>query len=158
MIFTDYYKLEKLTEAEARREVTRSSQSYEMLENVLINKRKFNIGGLSVNYVPRPETFKGIAGRKPDMALTKGNVNISSIFVPEFNNRLLAYGDINGTQDAIIFVFSEDKHTIELFIARGYLTDINSLYESVKAGEQDEEMTQWRANAVDVLKQGRLLI
>ena len=89
MILTDYYKAVKMTDAESRYDVTNSTQSYEPFESLLINKRKFNIGGLSFNYVLRPATFKGIDGRRPDMAITKGNVSISSVYVPDLDIPLI---------------------------------------------------------------------
>ena len=94
MILTDYYHAQKLTGAESRFDITHSSQSYELFESLLINKRKFNVGGLSFNYVPRPASFKGIDGRKTEMAITKGNVNISSIHVPDLQNIQIGYGCI----------------------------------------------------------------
>ena len=152
MILTDYYKAVKMTDAESRYDVTNSTQSYEPFESLLINKRKFNIGGLSFNYVLRPATFKGIDGRRPDMAITKGNVSISSVYVPDLLKKLLAHGNINGTNDALIFVFSADMQIIELFIARGYKNDETALYQMVKAGELDAEMEALRAIAILIFK------
>lgn len=152
MILTDYYKAEKLTDAESRFDVTSSTQSYELFESLLINKRKYNIGGLSFNYVPRPATFKGETGRKTEMAITKGNVNISGIYVPDLHSIHISYGDVNGTNDALIAIFSNDKTTIELFIARGYKNDVLALYEEIKAGYLDAEIEALKAKAKDVFK------
>lgn len=152
MILTDYYKGVKMTDAESRFDVKNSTQSYEPFESLLINKRKFNVGGLSFNYVPRPANFKGIDGRRPDRAITKGNDNISGVYVPDLQNNHLAHGNINGTNDALIIVFSEDRLTIELFIARGYKNDETALYQKVKAGDLDAEMEALRAIAKDVFK------
>lgn len=152
MILTDYYQAKKLTVAESRYDVTNSTQSYEPFESLLVNKRKFNVGGLSFNYVPRPATFKGIDGRKTDMAITKGNVNISSVYVPNLQTHLITFGDVNGTNDALIIVFSTDRLTIEIFVARGYKNDVLALYEDVKAGDLDTEMDALRATAKDAFK------
>ena len=152
MILTDYYHAQKLTGAESRFDITHSSQSYELFESLLINKRKFNVGGLSFNYVPRPASFKGIDGRKTEMAITKGNVNISSIHVPDLQNIQIGYGDANGTNDALIAVFSNAYKTIELFIARGYKNDVLALYEEIKAGYLDAEIEAIKAKAKDVFK------
>ncbi|HEV7329648.1 MAG TPA: hypothetical protein VGN63_01300 [Flavisolibacter sp.] len=152
MILTDYYKAQKLTDAESRYDITYSTQSYELFESLLINKRKFNVGGLSFNYVPRPATFKGIEGRKADMAITKGNVNISSLFTPNIHRKQIKYGDVNGTNDALIALFSQDEQTIELFIARGYINEVLALYEEIKAGYLDTEIEAIRGKAKDVLK------
>lgn len=140
MILTDYYKAQKLTDAESRFDITHSTRSYELFESLLINKRKYNVGGLSFNYVPRPATFKGIEGRKTDMAITKGNVNISSLFTPDVQKKQFKYGDMNGTKDALIVIFSSDETVIELFIARGYVNDVMALFEEIKAGYLDAEI------------------
>ena len=152
MIVTDVYKAQKLTDAESRYDVDNSTQEYELFESLLINKRKYNVGGLSFNYVPRPASFKGIDGRKTEMAITKGNVNISSIHVPDLQKNQIGYGDVNGTNDALIAIFSNDHKTIELFIARGYKNDVLALYEEIKAGFLDAEIEAIRSKAKDVFK------
>ena len=152
MILTDYYKAQKLTDAESRYDVDNSTQEYELFESLLINKRKYKVGGLSFNYVPRPASFKGIDGRKTEMAITKGNVNISSIHVPDLQKNQIGYGDVNGTNDALIAIFSNDHKTIELFIARGYKNDVLALYEEIKAGFLDAEIEAIRSKAKDVFK------
>lgn len=158
MILTDYYKAQKLTNAESRYDVVESAGSYEYLESLLINKRKFNVGGLSFNYVPRPTTFKGADGRKAEMAITKGNANISSVYVPDLPNNHIGYDDINGTQDALIVLISGDKQTMELFIARGYKNDVLALYEEMKAGMLDADMAALKVKSCNVLKEEKLLI
>lgn len=156
MILTDYYKSKKLGQSEYRYDIVSSTQSYESLENLLINKRKFNIGGLSFNYVPRPGNWSGAKERVPEMAITKNSSNISSIFIPDLNTHFIGYGDIVGTQDAIILQFSADYSTIELFIARGYKNDILALYTAFKEGDLTDEANGLRAKATNVFK-GELL-
>lgn len=154
MIFTDYYKGQKLTDAASRYDVTQSSKSYEYFENLLINKRKFNVGGISFNYVPRPTSFKAMPERKAEMAITKGSVSISSVFVPDLKNHLVAFGDINGTNDALILIFSSDFKTIEILVARGYGNSGLTLWDEVIEGNLNEEIEAIRAGAYDVLKEG----
>ncbi|MCO6496491.1 MAG: hypothetical protein J5I50_02395 [Chitinophagaceae bacterium] len=158
MILTDYYKGECLTTASSRYDVTMSTRSYEYLETLLINKRKFNVGGLSFNYVPLPASFKARPERKAEMAITKGNVNISSVFVPDVESHLIGFGDVNGTSDGLIFIFSSDYSTIEILVARGYANDLLTLFNEVKDGNLDDEIAILRSKAVDVLKERRLPI
>lgn len=158
MILTDYYKAQKLTSAESRYDVTDSSQGYELFESLLINKRKYNVGGLSFNYVQRPASFKGADGRKAEMAITKGNANVSSVHIPDLQNNQIGYGDVNGTNDALITIFSNDYKTIEIFIARGYKNDVLALYEEIKAGYLDAEIGVLKAKAKEVFKDEKLPI
>jgi len=153
MILTDYYKAQKLTQAECRFDVVLSTQSYEHFENLLINKRKFNVGGLSFNYVDRPASFNGNSNRLTEKAITKGNSNISSVYVPSIFNHLFAYGDINTTNDALILVFSQDFTTIEVFIARGYKNDCMALFQQFMVNEFEHEVELLKAKSKNVLNQ-----
>ena len=152
MIFTDYYKAEKLTTAECRFDVVKATNSYELFENLLINKRKFNVGGLSFNYVDRPATFNGNQNRLAEKAITKGNCNVSSVYVPNVENHLIAYGDINNTNDALILVFSHDYSAIEVFIARGYKNDCMALYQQFVANEFEHEIEVLKAKSKDIFR------
>ena len=151
-IFTDYYKGELLTDAKSRYDVTRSTGGYPLFESLLINKQKFNVGGLSFNYTPRPDNFKGNDKRLSDMIIGKGNSSISSIYVTNLQKNYFAYGDVKTTNDAIAIIFDEDKKTIELFIARGLKNDKKQLYSDVCAGYYDEEIEAIRQIAKDVFK------
>lgn len=149
MIFIDYYKGKKLTSAKSRFDITESTESYELFETMLLNKRAFNVGGLSFNYVPKPNSFKN----NVDMAITKSNANITSIHKPDLTKKQFGYGDVNGTSDAMIFIFSDDENEIQILIARGYINDKFNLYESVCAGYLDEEISQLKKKAKPVLKE-----
>ena len=59
MILTDYYKGQKLTNANSRFDITASTGGYDFFETLLINKQKFNIGGLSFNFGQRPDRWGG---------------------------------------------------------------------------------------------------
>ena len=52
MILTDFYKGQRLTEAQSRYDVTASTGEYDLFEILLINKLKFNVGGLSLTMYP----------------------------------------------------------------------------------------------------------
>lgn len=145
MIFTDYYRARKT--GAHRYDITHSTASYDYFESVLINKAKTNVGGLSFYYVDRPATFKAADGRRAEKAITKGSTSISSVFVPGLQEHLTGYGDVNGSNDALILIFSPDYTGIELFIARGYVHDVCQLYTSVKESGLVEEMERLRAAA-----------
>lgn len=141
MIFTDYYKGEKLTNAKSRYDITTSTGEYDFFESLLINKRGFNIGGLSFNLVARPDRWKG---KKTDLAITKGSDNITSVKRPDIENNC-AYGDIKGKNDGCIIVFNPDFKemgimTVEIFIARGLRNDTNTLWNLFTDRELDHEI------------------
>ena len=149
MILTDYYKGEKLTEAQSRFDITASTGEYDLFESLLINKRKFNIGGLSFNFAPQPETH---GGKKVDFILCKGCHSITKVFRPNLENNL-AYGDINGSNDGCVMVFNPDFKqngitTIELFIARGLRSDKDGLWNLFSDGELSHEIEALRKISV----------
>jgi len=149
MIFTDYYKGEKLTAAKCRYDVTTSTGHYDFFESLFINKRGFNVTGLSFNCVSRPDRWKG---KKTDLAITKGSHNITSIKRPNLELNY-AYGDIKGTNDACIIVYNPDfKESgisdIEIFIARGLRNDTIGLWDLFTDGELTHEIEELRFKAV----------
>lgn len=148
-VFTDYYKGEKLTDAQSRYDITASTGEYDYFENLLINKRGFNIGGLSFNLVARPDRWKG---KKTDLAITKGSDNITSVKRPNIESNI-AYGDIKGKNDGCIIVFNDDFKavgikTIEIFIARGLKNDLNSLWDLFTDRELNHEVETLKQKAV----------
>ena len=149
MNFTDYYKGEKLTDAKSRYDITTSTREYDLFERLLINKRGFNIGGLSFNCVSRPDRWKG---KKTDLALTKGSNNITSLKRPDIEINF-AFGDIKSTNDGCIIIFNPDFKevsitTIEIFIARGLRNDTNSLWNLFIDEELNHEIEILRKKAV----------
>lgn len=149
MILTDYYKGEKLTDAKSRFDITVSTGEYDFFESFLINKQKFNIGGLSFNFGQRPDRW---GGKKTDMAITKGSQNITSVKRPNLESNL-AFGDIHGSNDGVIIVFNPDYKeagitTIEIFISRGLRNDTDGLWELFTDGELSHEIETLRQKAV----------
>lgn len=149
MIFTDYYKGEKLTSAASRFDITYSTGEYDYFESLLINKRKFNVGGLSFNCGKRSDKWKG---QQWDRAITKGSSNITSVINLCIEN-CASVGDFKPTNDACIIVYNSDYKdagikTIEIFIARGYKNDMNGLWNLFNDGELDHEVDELRKKAV----------
>ncbi|QQR96944.1 MAG: hypothetical protein IPK18_08485 [Sphingobacteriales bacterium] len=146
--FTDYYKAEFLSGAKSRYDVTFKTGAYPPFETLLLNKSKFNIGGLSFNY-GKYTYGSSNSKRKPDMAISRGT-HISGVYMPNLQNKLIGYGDVNNTKDGLIMLFSEDYSTIEIFIARGMLNDISNLYNEVYNGELVNEIELLRVEAKNV--------
>ena len=149
MILTDYYKGEKLTGAKSRYDITASSGEYDFFESLLINKRGFNVGGLSFYCGERPDRWKK---KNSDLAITKGSLNVTSLTRPDLS-RNYAFGDVNSTNDACIIIFNSDYKengitTIEIFIARGLRNDLNSLLDLLIDEELKSEMETLRLKAV----------
>lgn len=147
MILSDYYKGEKLTDAKSRFDIVACYGEYDLFESLLINKRGFNIGGLSFNLVTRPERWKS---KNASLAICKGSHNLTSLIRPDLNLNF-AFGDIN--LDALIFVFNSDWkeagiNTLEMFIARGLKNDVSSLWNLLIDEELKEEIEYFRNKAV----------
>lgn len=152
MILTDYYKGQKLTEAKSRFDIVTSTGEYDLFERLLINKRGFNINGLSFYCGERPDRWKP---KNASLAITKGNHNITSVTRPNVKKNY-AYGDINGTNDGCIIIFNSDFresgiNTIEIFIARGLQNDLNGLWDLLIDNELKEEMDKLKQKAVTII-------
>lgn len=142
MILTDYYKGENLSgAAKTRYDITTSTGSYEPFE-IKLKSRK---GGQSFYFGDVPPYFRFAGKDRPDKAITKGD-NISSVFVPDVTLPF-AFGDVRGTGDALLMIFSEDYRIIELFIARGQKNNRRNLYILLTDGELDHEIEILRKRA-----------
>lgn len=144
MIITDYYKLERLPEylenKTPRYDCTASTRSYPMFQQMAAKSR---VKRFFCYYNGVPDTFSDRARNQADRTITNTR-NISSVFIPNVSKPLLGYGDVRGSRDAILFVFSADYSVMELFVARGYKFNQRSLYNHLVNGGLDTEIAQIR--------------
>ncbi|KAA6321754.1 hypothetical protein EZS27_028635 [termite gut metagenome] len=143
MILTDYYKFEHLpdTKSKMRMDCTASTKSYQEFE-ILRNKKE----ELFVYLGNVPDTFGGSVHRKADKAITKTK-NISSVFVPDIESGF-AYGDVKGTQDAILIITNKDYTPIDIFVARGQRNNRIQIFNLFSDGELDSEIAELKGKAV----------
>lgn len=166
MIITDYYKFEKTALiAKYRMDCVASTHSYPEFENKRKTKatkqtakRDANIiGSLACSYNKVPDCFGDDARRKADYSVSMGSKNLSSVFVPDVALPY-AFGDVQGTTDAILFVFGDgfgvtdgrvnQGCTFEVFICRGQSKNCQALYNMLCDGELDDEIAALRMQAV----------
>ena len=145
MIITDYYKMQELVVIPSHRyDCVKSTGDYEPFEQIAQrsrNKRFF------FYYGEVPKSFSSHAQRKAERVISNQK-NISSVYIPDIiNNQLKGYGDVVGTNDAILFQFSEDYKEMEMFIARGHKNDVRALFCLFCDGELDDEIEAIRARA-----------
>lgn len=144
MILSDYYKLERLPEFSNNRtpryDTTFSTGSYTLFENIAAKSR---VKRFFVYYNGLPDTFSDRAHNKAERAITNKK-NISSVFIPYLDAPLYGYGDVKGSLDAILFVFSADYNRMELFIARGYKSNARALFQRLIDGGLNNEIKALR--------------
>ena len=141
MILDGLYKLAKLPEVKSklRLDVISSTGSYETFE--LLKNAK---GQLFFYYGDVPDKFKADVKRKADKSLTNRlGKNVSSVFVPDITQPF-GYGDVNGTNDAILLLFNADHTEIEIFIAKGKRNNRMALYNLLTDGELITEIEALR--------------
>lgn len=143
MILTDYYRMEKLPDQKSkmRLDCVKSTRSYPEFE-IMRNKA----GEFFFYFHDVPERFGGDIHRKADKAITKTK-NISSVFVPDVQQKF-GYGDIRGTNDALLFIFNDNFSEIDLFVARGQRHNKRQLYLLLTEGELDHEIEFLKKQAV----------
>lgn len=148
MRITDYYRLRILPENEGKKTVrfdtVASSGSYPLFESMA---EKSKVKRFFCYYNGVPDTFSDRARQKAERAITKSSCNISSVFIPNQNKSHLGYGDVKGTQDALLVVFSADYHTMELFIIRGEKFNQRALYGLMATGQFNQEIQYLRNQA-----------
>jgi|WetSurMetagenome_2_1015567.scaffolds.fasta_scaffold08895_8 hypothetical protein len=147
MKLTDYYKMQELKVIKSHRfDCVASTGNYEPFELIAQKARNKSF---FVYYGNVPEGFVEDAKRGADKAITNGK-NISSVYVPDLDNSLYGYGDTKNTDDALLFLFSDDYKQLEIFVARGLKNNVKGLYTLFIDGELDEEIDLLRKAAKQI--------
>ena len=164
MILTDYYKFERLAKvSKSRLDCTQSTMSYGTFEQQRCTKSQratekrdaVSDGDLLVYFLDVPRQFGGNIHHKADKSFTIKGKNLSSVFVPDPECNI-AFGDVAGTSDALLFVFNQFEvingavqpgASVEVYVARGKSKDRLTLYHLLKSGKLDSEVAALRAAA-----------
>ena len=150
MILTDYYKFKKLQGGKSKHRIdcTTSTGGYTPFEQMK-NKQ-----GALFCYIGDNTHTKAGRERKADLALSKTK-HISSVYVPDIGLSF-AYGDIQGTSDAMLIIFQNvefvngavvEGSEFEIFIARGQRNNRQQLYNLLSDGELDNEILRLKERA-----------
>lgn len=146
---TDYYRLERLPEFQKNKtprfDCTASTGSYPPFEEIA---NKSRVKRFFCYYNGLPDTFSQNAKKNAEMAITNTK-NISSVFIPILNKHWLGYGDVKGTQDALLFVFNGDYTRMEIFVARGYKNNRKGLFNLLYDNELSEQLDMLRERAIN---------
>jgi hypothetical protein len=129
--------------SQSRYDCVASTGNYRAFETL---KQRANDSKFKIHVVNVPTKFKGNSTRDESnhsITLSDGT-NLSRVFIPDTNNRLVGYGDVNGSNDALIFVTSEDYTHIEIFIALGMKHKRRNLCIAFMQGYYDGEIEQLR--------------
>lgn len=135
-VLNHYYSFVKTT-GKNRFDCDASTGDYDYFEKKLLNKIKFNIGGLSINLGTVPECFNNNRHRAT-LAITRGQ-NISKLFLFNINEPFVFYGDAQNTNDALLIILKEN--VLEIFISVGYKNkqiDVCSEFENGSLNDEIE--------------------
>lgn len=144
MILTDYYKMQEIIVRKSHRfDCVASTHSYNPFEQM---GQRAKAKRFFFYYTEVPDKFNVDALRKADRAISNGD-NISSVFVPDLNTPCKAFGDVKGTNDALLFLFTDDYRQVEVFVARGYKYNSGNLCRLFLDGEMDDEIDELRRQA-----------
>lgn len=143
MILTDYYKFTHTGNVKTRFDLAEAIEKYPPFEGMRNKQNKLFL------YVCQNTHTKAGNKGKSDLSISNRNgKHISSIYRPDISTNL-GYGDVKDTTDALLFRFSnfqmrngvfDDRATIEIFVARGYSKDRQTLYSIFSDGELSEEI------------------
>lgn len=147
MILTDYYKMQEIRVRKSHRfDCTASTGGYNPFE-AIGDKCRDKVKRFFFYYGGVPESFNAHAQRKADRVITNGD-SLSSVYIPDLDNPLLGYGDMRGTNDALLFLFTDDYKQIEIFVARGYKNNAKGLFTLFADGELADEVAHLRQQAI----------
>lgn len=167
MILTDFYKFEHTARfAKSRMDCIASTRSYPEFEGKRALKDRaasksrdgIKMGDFIIYYNDVPKRFGGDVHRRAGKSITMGGKNLSSVYVPD-PSLPFGYGDVRGTNDALIFMFHDlnivdgviqGGGVIEVFVARGKSRDCIPLYNILCDGGLDDEMEYLRNRCKEV--------
>jgi hypothetical protein len=143
--FTSFYLLSKLpdTKSKHRYDCIASTEDYDPFE---VRARRCRDGRFKCYLSGVPNTFSAIAHSNAEMVLSDSD-NISSLLLYDIRHCLYYYGDVAGTDDALLVIFLPLYQTFELFIARGMKNNRKSLCDCAIKGLFDDVFANLRERA-----------
>jgi hypothetical protein len=165
MIFTDYYRFERIAvKAKHRMDCVLSTESYPEFENKRSTKAQketekrdaIRVGDLIIYWGVPDSHITADKKRKADRSITIKSNNMSSVYNwLKDDDCWVAYGDVKGTTDALLFIYCikevdsaiQAEAFIEVFIARGKSNECNAICNDYFNGELDDEMNELRQRA-----------
>lgn len=146
MRLTDYYSMKHLPDSKSKRRMdcVASSGSYPPFE---VRAARSTSKRVKFYYSKMPEAFNGRIKKRANMVISdKGN--FSTVFIPETTRPYHGFGDMAGTQDALLFLFRPGYEAVEVFVARGMRDCGRQLYNVFISGGLDDEIRQLREQAM----------
>lgn len=149
---TQYYRFERITtKSKYRLDCAASTMGYSVFESMRATKKRGTTtqkGDLYFYFLDVPRQFGGDIHSKATKSLTtsKGH-NLSSMIAPDQTSRY-AFGDVRGTNDAILFVIDGVQGAaVELFIFEGQAHKKRIIWQMASRGELDKELAAIRTQA-----------
>lgn len=134
-----------------------SVSGYEGLQP-FVNKK----GQLFFYLTPARNFVTGQSKRLPVWSLTQSSLNLTSLYIEDFDNSQFAYGYPNASKklsngsdnplydfrsDGYLFILSDDLEQVELIVLPEQRNLISSWYQLLIDGELDEDIQRLRENA-----------
>lgn len=144
MILTDYYRFKKSLNSPGgyRIDCIASTQSYPEFE-----KLRNDVGRLFMYLDEAQGLYNTKFKKKPDKILFHTR-NISEVFMPDIT-RLLAFGNVLETVDAILMQCDNESDIVEIMIARGQKNNQLQLYHLFSDEVLAKEIEELRKQAKD---------
>lgn len=142
-VLTEYYKMEHRSEStsQTRVDCVEHTGCYEMFEDIAKRSRD---GKLHL-FIANPQKYQTPAQTIAGCSITNGK-HITSVEIPDFRHALDGYGDINGTEDAVLVRFTSLRG-FEMYIARGEKARARKLCALLSRGRLDKDIRRLKAQA-----------
>lgn len=165
MIITDFYRFEKVgMVTKSRLDCVASTHNYQKLELARAikaqrqteHREQTEVGDLWINWT-KPEDFVDSSRKRiADRSIGNRLGHVSSLYkLTEQDGVSLAYGDVWGTNDVILFLYQvpevsgrvQHEAWVEVYIIRGRANEQATIAQLFADGEFDDEIEQIKAQA-----------
>jgi hypothetical protein len=133
-----YYRFERLPDsAKTRRDLVAFAHEYPPLH-------RSNQAGDVWIYITSARAYIDAKERlQAEKAISTREGSLSSVYHPDVSYPLFGMGDVKGTEDALLFRFSDSEQSaVDVFVAKGKKNLKGHLFQMLCEGELDEEIRQ----------------
>ena len=144
-----YYRFRKVPERKTLMILESFAREYEPLH---VAKKRTN--QVYCYLTEKPSHIVAERARKPAFSISNDIYrHLSGIYFPDLKgNAYLGYGDIKGTQDGLLFEFSESYQVLEIYVLKGQKNVIEQWYWIMADFELEQGLESIRNEETEILE------
>ena len=144
-----YYRFRKVPERKTLMILESFAREYEPL-----NVAKKRTNQVYCYLTEKPSNIVAERARKPAFSISNDIYrHLSGIYIPDLKgNAYLGYGDIKGTQDGLLFEFSESYQVLEIYVLKGQKNVIEQWYWIMADFELEQGLESIKNEETEILE------